>query len=110
MRPAASLHSDDARRQLHRQTDQRLSRHTETGSLLHRWFVRPPVKHCACADHFALFDESDATIGKGFVETVDRLEKPVGQRLVDEGPQMLRRLQLGTVGRLKDEAHFIGNG
>ena len=57
-----------------------------------------------------MLDEGAATVCDSCVELVERFEIAIGERLVDEGPQMLRRLQFGTVGRLEDEADAVGNG
>ena len=42
------------------------------------------------------------------VEVLDGLEVAVDEWLIDEGPQMLGGLQLGTVGGLEDEPDAVG--
>ena len=63
----------------------------------------------AGADHFLLAGERDAALTDGLVEVFDGLEIAIDQGLVDEGPQMLGRLQLGAVGGLEDEANAVGH-
>ena len=62
----------------------------------------------ASSDHIALAGEGDAAFADNLFEVLDRLEIGVDQRLIDELPKMLRRLQLGTVRRLKHEPDAIG--
>ena len=64
----------------------------------------------AVADHVALLCEGDATLADRLVESIQAFEVGVDQRLVDEFPKMLGRLQLGTMSGLKDEADAVGNG
>jgi len=68
------------------------------------------VKEGAVADHFALLSEGDAALADRLIESIQAFEIGVDQRLVDELPKMLGRLQLGTVSGLKDEADAVGNG
>lgn len=44
------------------------------------------------------------------VEVVERFEPAVGDRFIDERPEVFGRLQLGCVGRQVDEPQSIGNG
>jgi len=60
-------------------------------------------------DGFLVFVQRAASLGDGGVEIVDGLEMFVDQRLIDEGPQVLGRLELGTVGRLIDESDAVGH-
>lgn len=64
----------------------------------------------AVADRVRLLGEGDAAIADRLVETLDGLEATVYERLVDERPKMLGRLQLGAVGGLEYEADAIGHG
>ena len=66
------------------------------------------MKERAVADHRLLLHERDAALAHDFVEVLDGLEVAIDQRLVDEGPQMFGRLQLGTVGRLEDGPDAAG--
>ena len=61
----------------------------------------------AGADGFGLLRERKAALADRVVEIFDGLEVAVDERLVDEGPQMLGRLQLGAVGGLEDEADAV---
>src|SRR5436190_20781588 len=70
----------------------------------------PPVEEGAGADHFGLLNEGEAALANYLVEVLDGLEVAVDERLVDEGPQMLGRLQLGTVSRLEDEPDAVRHG
>ena len=47
------------------------------------------------ADHRLLLHERDAALAHDFVEVLDGLKVAIDQRLVDEGPQVFGRLQLG---------------
>ena len=60
-------------------------------------------------DHVALLHERDAALADNVVEVLDRLEVRVDQRLIDELPQMLGRLQLGTVRGLVHEPDTVGH-
>jgi hypothetical protein len=53
--------------------------------------------------------EGDAALAHGFVEVFNSLEVAVDEWLVDEGPQMLGGLQLGTVGGLEYEPDAVWN-
>jgi hypothetical protein len=55
----------------------------------------------AVADHLLLLHEGHAALAQHMVEVLDGLEVAIDQRFVDERPQILGRLQLGTVGRLE---------
>src|SRR6266699_630841 len=44
------------------------------------------------------------------VEIVDGCEMSIDERLVDEGPKVLCRLQLRAVGGLEDQPDAVGNG
>jgi hypothetical protein len=61
----------------------------------------------AGADHFALAGKGDAAFADKLFEILDRLEISVDQRLVYEFPKVFRRLQLGTMRRLKHEPDAI---
>ena len=61
----------------------------------------------AVADQVLLLREGDAALSHDSVEVLDGLEVAIDERLVDEGPQMLGRLQLGTVGRLEHELYAV---
>ena len=63
----------------------------------------------AVAYHLLLIGECDAALAHGLVEVLDGLEVAVDERLIDEGPQMLGGLQLGTVGGLEDEPDAVWN-
>jgi hypothetical protein len=67
------------------------------------------VEEGAVADHVALLSEGCATLADGVVESVEAFEIDVDERLVDIFPEMLGRLKLGAMGRLKDETDAIGN-
>src|SRR5271166_3930150 len=61
----------------------------------------------AGADHFALAGKGDAAFADKLFEILDRLEISVDQRLVYEFPKVFRRLQLGTMRRLKHKPDAI---
>ena len=63
----------------------------------------------AGADGVALFDKFAAAVGEGVVELLDSVEEGVGERFVDQWPEMFGRLQFRAVGRLVDEADSVGN-
>ena len=48
----------------------------------------PPVEHRAVADYVRLLSKGEAAIGDGLVEACDGLEAAVGERFIDEAPQM----------------------
>ena len=52
--------------------------------------------------------EKAASRGHCSIEIVDRIEVFVGERLIDEGPKVLGRLQFRAVGRLIDEPDTVG--
>lgn len=54
--------------------------------------------------------EVAAALCDGGVEIVDRVEMFVGERLVDERPQMFGRLQFGRAGGLIDDCDAVGHG
>ena len=54
-----------------------------------------------------LLGKGDAAIADRLVEALDCCEAAVGERFVDERPQMLGRLQFGAVGGLEDKADAI---
>src|SRR5262245_9657781 len=70
----------------------------------------PPVEEGAGPDGLGLLHERQAALGDDLVQILDDLEVAVYERLVDEGPQMLGRLQLWTVGGLEDEPNTIRHG
>lgn len=51
-----------------------------------------------------------ASLCEGGVQVIDCLEVFVDERLVDQRPQVLGGLQLGTIGRLVDQADTVWNG
>jgi len=55
-----------------------------------------------------LLHEGDAAFADDLVEAVDGLEVCVGERFIDELPEVLGRLQFGAVRRLEHEADAIG--
>lgn len=57
-----------------------------------------------------LLGKGDAAIADRLVKARDCREAAVGERLVDERPQMLGRLQFRAVGGLEDEADAVGRG
>ena len=57
-----------------------------------------------------LLGKGDAAIADRLVEARDCREAAVGERFVDERPQMFGRLQFGAVGGLEDEADAVGRG
>ena len=61
----------------------------------------------AVSDHVLLLGKGDAAIADRLVEARDCREAAVGERFVDERPQMLGRLQFGAVGGLEDEADAV---
>ena len=61
----------------------------------------------AGADHLALAGKGNAALADNLFEILDRLEISVDQRLIHELPKMFRRLQLGTMRRLKHEPDAI---
>lgn len=63
----------------------------------------------AGADHFGLFHQSHAAIADRLVEALDVFEAAVGERLVDELPEMLGRLQFGAVSGLEDQPDSFGH-
>jgi len=67
------------------------------------------VEQGAVADCIWLLREGDAAIANRLVEVLDGLETAIGERLVNEHPKMLGRLQFGAVGGLKDEVNSIGD-
>ena len=68
------------------------------------------MKQRAGADHVALLVQRDATAGDGPVEVFECLVEFVYERLVDERPQMLGRLQLRAMRWLEHEPDAIGYG
>jgi hypothetical protein len=64
------------------------------------------VEQGAVADRIWLLREGDAAIANRLVEVLDGA---IGERLVNEHPKMLGRLQFGAVGGLKDEVNSIGD-
>jgi hypothetical protein len=57
-----------------------------------------------------IFGQHAASIADGGIEIVDGIEVFVGQRLVDERPQMFGGLQFGAVGRLIDRPNTVRKG
>ena len=62
------------------------------------------MEQCTVADRVALRHEGDAAFADDLVEAVDGLEVCVGERFIDELPEVLGRLQFGAVRRLEHEA------
>jgi hypothetical protein len=67
------------------------------------------VEERRASDGFGLVDELSASARDDAVEVAEGSEVSICQRLVDVGPEVLRGLQLRTVGRLEDEAHALGD-
>jgi hypothetical protein len=67
------------------------------------------VEERAVTDHLLLVGEGDAALAYGIVEILYGLEVAIDEWLIDEGPQVLGGLQLGTVGGLEDEADAVRN-
>lgn len=57
-----------------------------------------------------MVDELPAPTRDDAVEVAESSEVSIGERLVDEGPEMLCGLQFGAVGGLVDEADAFGDG
>ena len=57
-----------------------------------------------------LRSEAAAALGDDGLEVGKGGEVPVGDRLVDQGPEMLGRLQLRAVGRQEHQADPLGDG
>ena len=53
--------------------------------------------------------EPSAALGDDSLEVGERGEVPIDHRLVDQGPEMLGRLQFRTVGRQKHRADPLGD-
>jgi len=51
-----------------------------------------------------------APLGDDGIEIVDGVEVGVGERLIDERPQMLGGPELRAMGRLVDEPDAVGDG
>ena len=68
---------------------------------------RPPMEEGTCADRILLPNKCDAALADNLFEVLDGLEISVDQRLVDELPKVFRRLQFGTIRRLKHEPDAI---
>jgi hypothetical protein len=62
------------------------------------------------SDEVAVAFEVDAAFGDKGIEVLERVEVPVGERLVDVGPKGLGGLQLRRVGRQVDETDALGDG
>lgn len=61
-------------------------------------------------DDVAIVNETAASLGDGGIEIIDGLEVSVGERFVDERPEMLGRLQFRGMGWLVDEPDAVGDG
>ena len=61
-------------------------------------------------DDFFVVRQIAASLGNDGIESVDGVEVRVGERLIDERPQVLGGLELRAVGRLVDEPDTVGNG
>src|SRR5208337_3035301 len=67
----------------------------------------PPMEGGAGSDLLAPLGEGDALVGDFLFEALDGRDVLVDDRLVDQRPQGFGRLQLGCVGRQKNEANTI---
>jgi hypothetical protein len=54
--------------------------------------------------------ESEAALSDREIDPLDGVEAAVGEGFVDERPEMLGRLELGTVGGLEYETNAVGHG
>ena len=61
-------------------------------------------------DDFFVLREIAASLGNDGIEIVDGVEVGVGERLIDERPQVLGGLEFRAVGWLVDEPDAVGNG
>jgi hypothetical protein len=68
------------------------------------------VEEGAGADSVVLLGEGDAAIADRLIEALDGRKALIGERLVDERPKVLGRLQFRALGWLEDEADTIGDG
>src|SRR5215207_8272680 len=68
----------------------------------------PPVEVGVRLDGLRM--EAAAALGDDGLEVGKGGEVPVGDRLVDQGPEMLGRLRFRAVGRQEDEADPLGDG
>ena len=62
------------------------------------------------ADDICLLGERDAAVADRLVQALDGSKAAVGERFVDEGPEMFGRLEFRTVGWLEHEANAVGHG
>ena len=62
------------------------------------------------ADRVWLLDEGNAAVADRLIKALDGRKALIGERLVDEHPKVLGRLQFRAMGRLEDEADTIGDG
>ena len=63
----------------------------------------------AVADHVDLLGESKTAVADHPVESLDGFEATIGERFVNERPQVFSRLQFRAVGWLKNEADAVGH-
>jgi hypothetical protein len=56
------------------------------------WLTRPPVEEGAVTNDVALVCESEAALSDRVIEALDGVEAAVGERFVDEPPEMFGRL------------------
>jgi len=63
----------------------------------------------AC-DGLLILVEMAASLGDDGIEIVDGVEVGVGERLIDERPQVLGGLEFRAMGRLVDEPDAVGDG
>jgi hypothetical protein len=61
-------------------------------------------------DGLLILVKDAAALRDDSIQIIDRIEISVHQRLIDERPQMLGRLQLRAVGGLIDQANAVGDG
>jgi hypothetical protein len=61
-------------------------------------------------DGFSVLIQMAASLSEDLIEIVDGVEVLVGERLIDERPQVLGGLEFGAVGRLVDQPDAIGDG
>ncbi len=63
----------------------------------------------AC-DGLLVLVEMAASLGDDGIEIVDGVEVGVGERLIDQRPEVLGGLEFRAIGRLVDEPDAVGNG
>src|SRR5215207_1327162 len=58
----------------------------------------PPMQVGVAPHELGVLGQVDARLAEDGIEGLQRVEGPFGERLVDQRPQTLRRLQLGEYG------------